>query len=277
MKIAFLQFAPKYLAVEKNLDQVEALLDGVEADLIVLPELFASGYFFQSTDDARRVAEPAPDGPTTRRLEAWSKATGAVLVAGLPERASEDGEVLYNSAVVVALQGYRCTYRKVHLYYEEKLHFAPGDGGFPVVKVTDRAGNPYRLGVMICFDWYFPEAARTLALKGADVIAHPSNLVRPNCPRAMPLRALENRVFTITANRYGQESNGRERLTFIGQSEICSPDGEILLRADRTGDRLGVVEIDPHAARDRALTAHNDLFADRRPEAYALSHFQRRR
>lgn len=267
MKIAFLQCNPRYLDVARNLDMVEAQLDGADADLIVLPELFTSGYFFRSKDDLATVAEPTPGGTTTDRLETWARATGATLVAGVAER---DGDVFYNSAVVVAPEGYVGTYRKVHLYYEEKTLFAPGDRGLGVYELTDRAGDTYRLGVMVCFDWYFPEAARSLALQGADVIAHPSNLVRPDCPRSMPIRALENHVFTVTANRYGAETKGEETLTFIGQSEICDPNGQILLRAERTGDMLGSVEIDPAVARDRQLTAHNHLFDDRRPETYVL-------
>jgi predicted amidohydrolase len=204
MKLTCLQSDPTYLKTEQNLDQTEAMLDGVDADLVVLPELFASGYFFRSTEDVERVSEPVPDGPTVERLEAWARASGATFVAGLPERAADGTR--YNSAVVVTPGGWMGTYRKVHLYYEEKRHFAPGDLGFPVFTVTDRAGSPYRLGVMICFDWYFPESARALALAGADVVAHPANLVRPDCPRAMPIRALENHVFTATANRIGAET-----------------------------------------------------------------------
>lgn len=267
MQAAFLQFNPSYLDVTGNLDRAEALLQDADADLIVLPELFTSGYFFQSTEHVAQVAEEIPEGRSTERLETWARATGATLVAGLAERA---GDQFFNSAVVVAPEGYMGTYRKVHLYYEEKKHFAPGDLGFPVFDVTDREGRDYRLGVMVCFDWFFPESARSLALRGADVIAHPSNLVRPNCPRAMPIRALENHVFTVTANRYGEESDGQETLTFIGQSEICSPEGEILLRADREGDLLGTTEIDPRGARGRQLTSHNDLFDDRRPDCYTL-------
>ena len=268
MHVAFLQCNPHYLDVNRNLDMVGRHLDGAEADLIVLPELFTSGYFFRSKADLARVVEPTPGGPTTERLEAWAKSTGATIVAGLAER---DGETFYNSAVIVSPSGYEGTYRKVHLYYEEKTLFAPGDRGFGVYELTDRSGHTYRLGVMVCFDWYFPEAARTLALKGADIIAHPSNLVRPDCPRSMPIRALENHVFTVTANRYGAETNGREEtLTFIGQSEICDPDGQILLRAEETGDLFGSVEIDPTTARDRQLTAHNHLFGDRRPALYRL-------
>ena len=268
MRAAFVQFAPAYLAVEDNLDHVAALLDGVEADLIVLPELFATGYFFKSEEDLDAVAEIVPEGRTTQVLAEWARARQCVIVGGLPERGGEGGR--FNSAVVVGPEGFVGQYRKVHLFYEEKLLFAPGDLGFPVFDLATRAGERYRLGVMICFDWYFPEAARTLALAGADLVAHPANLVRPDCPRAMPIRALENHVFTITANRHGQETKGKETLTFIGQSEICDPSGEILARAPRAADAVEVVPIDPAAARDRQITAHNELFRDRRPDVYAL-------
>ena len=267
MKTTIVQFDPVYLDVAANLDAVEALVGDVEADLVVLPELFATGYFFRSTADASRVAEEVPGGPTVERLHAWARQSGATFVAGLVERV---GDRLYNAAAVVTPRGWLGTYRKVHLFYEEKGHFAPGDVGFPVWTVTDRAGRAYRLGVMICFDWYFPESARTLALAGADVIAHPSNLVRPDCPRSMPIRALENHVFTATANRVGAETNGREALKFIGRSLICDPRGQVLAEAGPEETVALTAELDPLAARDRRLTAHNDLFGDRRPEAYGL-------
>jgi predicted amidohydrolase len=100
------------------------------------------------------------------------------------------------------------------------------------------------------------------------VIAHPSNLVLPYCPDSMPVRARENHVFTITANRVGSETKEGETLSFIGQSEVCGPDGEVLVRA---GDAtvLESVDIDPHTARDRAINRYNDTLGDRRPDAYA--------
>lgn len=274
MRIAYLQFEPKYLEAEANrhaagrlLDRAFSSPDGTAggADLVVLPELFTSGYFFRSPEDARAASEPVPGGPTTAWLVERAVQSGATLVAGLPERA---GDTLYNSAVVCGPEGFVGVYRKAHLYYEETLHFEAGTDGFPVFDLEARDGTPYCLGVMVCFDWFFPESARTLALKGADVIAHPSNLVRPNCPRAMPIRALENRVFTVTANRTGRETNGEEELTFIGQSEICGPGGEILAQAEREGDAFEAVEIDPRAARDKQVTTHNDLWADRQPGVY---------
>lgn len=266
MTIALLQYAPTYLETAQNLDRVEALLEGQQADLVVLPELFASGYFFRSTEDVETIAEAIPDGPTVRRLEAWAAATGATYVAGLPER-GDDG-ARYNSAVVVTPRGWLGTYRKVHLYNEEKLHFAPGDLGFPVFTVTDRAGKPYRLGVMVCFDWYFPESARALALGGAQVIAHPSNLVRPDCPRSMPIRALENHVFTATANRTGAETKGDDTLRYIGRSLICDPKGQVLAAAGPDEETVIKADVDPASAAERQITRYNHLFEDRRPEHY---------
>ena len=273
MNLTIVQFDPAKGEVDANLDHVERLLaaeGGGDADLVVLPELFATGYFFDSTAQAHALSEPVPGGPTTRRLERWARDTGATFVAGLPERAGTDARPAhYNSAVVVTPRGWLGTYRKTHLYYQETEHFLPGDTGFPVWTVADRAGRPYRLGVMVCFDWFFPESARALAAGGADVVAHPSNLVLPHCPDAMPVRALENGVFTATANRTGSESNGRETLTFIGRSRICSPRAEVLADAPRVGDAVLTAEIDPSQARERRLNAYNHRDDDRRPALYA--------
>ena len=89
---------------------------------------------------------------------------------------------------------------------EETLWFTPGDSGFQVWDI-----GLAKIGVMICFDWYYPESARTLALMGAEIICHPSNLVLPNSPDSMPVRCLENRVFAITSNRIGTEARGVEQ------------------------------------------------------------------
>jgi len=265
MKTAVLQFVPEYLAVDANLKQAEELLQPVEADLIVLPELFPTGYFFRSSEDLNQVAEPIPDGPTTEKLLSWSASLDATLVAGLAER---DGSDLYNSAVVTTPDGQTHRYRKVHLFYEETRLFSPGDLGFPVFDLETAAGTPYRLGVMVCFDWYFPEAARSLALRGADVIAHPSNLVLPHCPESMPIRARENHVYTLTANRYGTEQSGDETLTFIGMSEICGPNGDILARAGREETTIESAVLDLEEGRDRSINRYNDVLGDRRPDTY---------
>ena len=151
-------------------------------------------------------------------------------------------------------------YRKTHLFYEEKLWFSSGDTGFKVWQTP--IGN---IGVMICFDWFFPESARTLALRGADIIAHPSNLILPHCPDAMVTRCIENRVFAVTANRTGSEQRGdKEKLMFIGKSQITSPMGEILYRASGDKEELTVMEIAVERARDKNLNSMNNLFIDRK-------------
>lgn len=261
MRAGFLQFDPIFGEVAGNLDAVAAKLEQAEADLIVLPELFASGYQFVSREEAYRLAEPVPDGPTVRRLAETAKRRRMHIVAGLPERA---GSRCYNSAVVVGPSGFLGCYRKTHLFFEETLFFTPGDSGFQVWDI-----GPAKIGVMICFDWYYPEAARSLALQGADIICHPSNLVLPNCPDSMPVRCLENRVFAITCNRIGSEARGgKSRLTYIGHSEIVTPKGVIQYRAPRDREDLAVVAIEPAEARDKTLNPYNDLLRDRRASLY---------
>jgi predicted amidohydrolase len=110
---------------------------------------------------------------------------------------------------------------------------------------------------------------RALALKGAQLVLHPSNLVLPHCPDAMVTRCLENRVFAITANRIGTEARGgKPPLTFIGNSEVVTPRGKILRRAPDDREEVAVVEIDPAEAADKVLNPYNDLLKDRRVELY---------
>lgn len=261
IRLGFLQFAPVFGDIKRNLDQIVATLERAEADLMVLPELCTSGYQFVSQEEVHRLSEPVPDGVATKTLLDLARTRGMTIVAGLPERS---GSRYFNSAIIVGPTGFIGCYRKTHLFFEETLFFTPGDTGFQVWDV-----GPAKVGIMICFDWFYPESARTLALKGADVIAHPSNLVLPHCPDAMVTRCLENRVFSVTANRTGCEARGgKAPLTFIGQSEIVTPRGTILHRASREQDDLTIVEADPAEARSKELNPYNDLFRDRRPLLY---------
>lgn len=261
--IGFVQNSPTFGRVKANLDRVTDLLSSAEADLFVLPELFATGYQFTSRREADRLSERIPDGLTTKRLVALAKQKKCTFVAGLVERA---GRSLFNSAVVVGPRGYIGSYRKAHRFYEETLWFSPGNSKF---RVFQTAGAT--IGVMICFDWFFPESMRALALAGADIVCHPSNLVLPHAPNAMITRCLENRVFAITADRVGAEERGdKERLTFIGSSQIVSPQGEVLVRASTDREEVRVVEIDPKEARRKTINRYNHLFADRRADLYGL-------
>ncbi len=260
MKIGFLQMTPVWGAVDVNLQTVMEALRGIEADLIVLPEFFNTGYLFVCPDELSRLAESIPDGFTTQMLTELSRNTGISLIAGLPEIA--DGRY-YNSAVLTTPDGKCHLYRKTHLFDRENLYFDPGNTGLNVFQV-----GPVNIGVMICFDWFFPECARILALKGADIIAHPSNLVLPYCPQAMITRCLENHVFAITCNRAGEEIRGDIHLEFIGSSRIIDPHGEILGSTGIEKNKLVITDIDPLEARNKNITSRNHLLLDRRVTYY---------
>lgn len=261
MKVGFLQMEPEFGRVRRNVEKAFALMEGIEADLIVLPELFNTGYQFTSKDEVKALAEEVPDGFTTDAFIHEARKRKTFFVFGMAERVRDR---FFNSAVLVGPEGFIGVYRKIHLFSMERYWFSPGEDGFPVFDI-----GPARLGLMICFDWIFPEAARVLALEGADIICHPSNLVLPYCPEAMITRSLENRVFAITANRVGREERipGRA-LNFIGKSQVVSPKGEILYRASEDGEEVKVLEIDPEEARNKLITPENDLFLDRRKEFY---------
>jgi predicted amidohydrolase len=262
LRLGVFQFAPRFGETEANLQTLVGILAVVEADLVVAPELALSGYLFRSREEVERLSEPVP-GPSTERLAAALRRSGARLVVGLAERS---GGALFNSAVLVGPHGVEGVYRKVHLFNEEKLYFAPGDGGFPLYKLGD-----VPIGLLVCFDHMFPEAARTLALAGAQVICHPSNLVLPEYGQLTTrVRAIENRVFWALANRYGTETRGCQSLHFTGASQITAQDGKVLVRAPEAEDCLLVVEIEPGRAADKRVAEHNDLLADRRPEVYRL-------
>src|SRR5439155_17938975 len=169
----------------------------------------------------------------------------------------------YNSAMLVGPAGVKAVYRKLHLFEREQEWFSPGDLALEVHRV-----GPARVGMLICFDWRFPEAARVLALQGADVIAHPSNLVFPNAQEAMRVRALENRLYTVTANRTGTETRPGGRVPFTGRSQVVDPHGEVVARASKTGAVAMAVDCDLALARDKRLTARTPLFSNRRPAFY---------
>ena len=261
MRVAIHQLAPEFGDPAANLQRLEAALRATPADLWVLPELVTTGYDFVDRAECLRLAEPVP-GPATERLQRVCAATGARVVVGLAER---DGDALYNTAAYLGADGLIGRYRKVHLFDREARVFQPGPDPFQVFPLGE-----WRLGLMICFDWIFPEAARSLALLGADLIAHPSNLVLPYCHAAMVTRALENGVFVATANRVGTESRAGRSLTFTGGSRVIDPRGRVLAAAGTATEETLVVEIDPAAARDKMITAHNDRLADRRPGLYRL-------
>ncbi|MEA1973475.1 MAG: nitrilase-related carbon-nitrogen hydrolase [Candidatus Cloacimonadota bacterium] len=260
-KIGVCQFEPKLLQVKQNLQRMEELVNEVEADLIVLPELATSGYVFNNTKEVENIAEDAFDGATANLFKKLAKQNNCNFVVGIAEK--YEGKI-YNSSLLIHKSGKIDIYRKAHLFYEEKKWFTSGDTGFKVFSTE----MGIKVGMMICFDWIFPEATRTLAIKGAQIIAHPSNLVLPWCQQSMITRSLENRVFSITANRIGLEKNDEKQLRFTGMAQMLNTKGEILHRFNETEEGVFVAEIDPQNADDKWITEYNHIFEDRKTEFY---------
>ena len=260
MRVAVVQTNPIFGEVKKNVGNALSLMETAPADIYVLPELFNSGYNFVDEAEVGTLAEPA-NGPTFRTICEWIKKHSCYVVYGFAEQADR----IYNSAALVGPHGIVGIYRKVHLFDRENLFFAPGNLGFPVFNL------PFgKVGIMICFDWIYPESARSLALKGAQLIVHPANLVLPNCPDAMVTRCLENRVFTATADRVGEENRGGVDLKFIGKSEIVAPNGKILCRIGVHRPAISVADVDLSLAAKKQINEYNHLFKGRRPDQYNL-------
>ncbi len=264
IKVGFLQTKPVFGDIQGNLDRVVKRIgrsDTEGLELLVLPELFSTGYQFTSKKELRSLAEDIKGGCSVEGLSALAKERNMYIVAGLAERC---GKKLYNSSVLIGPKGLISVYRKAHLFWNEKAIFNQGDIPFEVVNI-----GKARIGMMICYDWIYPEAARALALKGVDIICHPSNLVLPNCPQAMITRCLENRVFAITANRVGTEDRGAGGpLTFIGKSQIVTPRGEVLERAPGKRMAFTMASINVADARDKRITPKNHIFRDMRQDIF---------
>jgi 2,6-dihydroxypseudooxynicotine hydrolase len=236
------------------------------ARLVVLPELCDSGYVFDSADEARRLASPAAASITLRQWHTLAGQHRLVIVGGFCELGA-DGRV-YNSAALVDASGTRAVYRKVHLWDKEKLVFTPGGAAPPVVDT-----EVGRVAVMVCYDLEFPEWGRLAALDEADLIAAPVNW--PAAPRPAGERPAEvvkaqaaaaaNGVFVAVADRCRTERG----VSWISGSLIVGPEGYPLagpVLADRPSVLTAACDLP--RARDKSVSGHNDLLADRRPELY---------
>jgi predicted amidohydrolase len=265
MRVAVAQIEPKLADKARNLEACVARLEEAAAQgaqLLVLPECALPGYMFDSAEEALPLAEEIP-GPSTEALERECARLGVHVVCGLLER---EGDVLRNAAVLIGPNGLIGTYRKTHLPFLGVDRFVAAGDELPVYETP--LG---RIGVEICYDLRFPEVTRTLALKGADLIAHPTNFplaARLQTEVITRARAAENRVYLLTANRVGKERWGE----FCGASQIVDPYGERLAEAGETGEALLVAEVEVERARNKDYVVPGEyelyLFEHRRPELY---------
>ncbi|MFP4695898.1 carbon-nitrogen hydrolase [Thiohalospira sp.] len=270
-------------------DDPEAALAAVEAgtreaaaagaDLVLLPELHNGPYFCQTEDPAVfDRAEPVP-GPTTRRLGDLAAETGTVLVGSVFEHRAPG--LAHNTAVVLDRDGTLAgTYRKMHIPddpgYYEKFYFTPGDTGFRAVETA--VG---RLGVLVCWDQWFPEAARLMAMDGAEILLYPTAIgADPDDDGAEQARQLEawqtvqrghavaNGLPLAACNRVGHEADpaGGAGIDFWGHSFVCGPQGEWLAALDGESPAVRVVPVDRR--RSEAVRRLWPFFRDRRVDAY---------
>ena len=233
------------------------------ADLVILPELANSGCDLGSPERALDLAEEIPGGRTVRAWKNEAEGSGIYVVGGLLER---DGDTLHNSAVLVGPEAFG-RYRKTHLWDREKLLYEPGRE----VPVLDTPLG--RIGLLVCYDAWFPEAARTLAVKGAEILCVPSNAPDdwvPEHQRRGNLTMLDvhciaaanaNRVFVAAANRVGDG--------YLGRSCVVDATGGVLALADVAEEGLIHAAVDlSRARREKRLTDLSHSFEDRNPAVY---------
>ena len=262
MKVGFLQFQPIFGEIETNLDKISKMIESSpEFDLMVLPELANSGYVFSNKSEVEKSSEVIPGGYFAEKLKELAKSKNAALVCGICEK---KGDKFFNSSILVGKEGFIAKYQKIHLFDREKIFFEPGQGP---LKSYDVDGM--KIGMIICFDWIFPETTRILALEGIDLLAHSANLVLPYSQTAMLARSIENRIYTITSNRIGTEENSGTQLTFTGESQITSPKMEVLCRAKIDTEEIQITEIDLNLSRNKWLNDRNHVLDDRRTEMYS--------
>ena len=258
MRIALAQAAGTPGDVAANLADVERLAmraGGEGARLVVFPEAFLTGYNI-GAERLAELAEPC-DGEVVGKLGQIAERAGVAVLVGYAER---DGDAVYNSAVLVDRDGAtKAHYRKTHLFGDvDRAAFAPGDQ----LATVDLDG--LKVGVLVCYDIEFPEAARALADRGAQLIAVPTSLMEPAVEVAeylVPARALENQVFVAYANRVGDEGD----LHYVGRSCVAGPKGEVT-RAGHDDEELLIADVDPRAIDEARARLH--YLEDRRPELY---------
>ncbi len=260
MRLSLFQGPLTPASVVETLDVLEKVSTRASADLLICPELFLTGYNI-GADRLRALAEPV-DGPSVQTASAIARAAGVALLYGYPERGS-DGRI-YNSAVLIGKTGERlANFRKLHLYGAmENEVFTAGEDAAVMAEI-----DGVKLGILICYDVEFPETVRGLALRGADLVAVPTALMRPYefVPRMLiPTRAYENSVCVAYANRCGVEGD----LVYPGESCIVGPDGHVLARADESETLIGATLDAEMFAKARVF---NSFLRDRRPALYGAS------
>lgn len=255
MKIGLVQFAPLVGDSMSNLQKIDKLLSGVEADLFVLPEMGTTGYPTSSHEELISKSESI-DGNIVRVLTEIANKNNCCIIVGMPEII---GDSIYNTSVVVGPNGLIAKHQKSHLFMDEVEHFAPG-----TTQPTLFEWQGAKIGLGICYDYMFPEFWRKLGLAGANLFCNTANFVYDYGFQVMKVRSIENGVFSITVNRIGTDAG----INYKGGSEIVDNKGNILFKASNSEEQVYVVDIDLKQSKNKVWNKINDLYKDRRLDLY---------
>ncbi len=257
LQIAQIQFAPQLGNLQHNLNKVdELILKSEQADFVILPELANSGYNFTDRKHAMALASTIEKSDFVEMLVENSREQNQYIVSGFHEK---DGNELFNTSLFISPSGEIGKYRKIHLFMNEKQIFSKGNLGLPVFQTDD-----FTMGMLICFDYLFPEVWRIMAIKGAEFIAHPSNLVTYKAFKVVPAQAVINRFFIFTSNRIGTVRD----ISFSGKTFAVDPEGDVIAEASADKEEILFTEFDPKLSHNKMITKKNHVLNDRFPGEY---------
>lgn len=234
MKVGFFQYNVIWRDREANLSYIRSKIKDSTFDLLVLPEIFTSGFAFESRDELIPFAENLEDSYTVNYLTELMKECGGYITGSIPELCNEK---LYNTSIMVGAEGLVASYRKIHVPPYEKRAFESGN------KIVSCSCKDTKVGLSICFDAWFAPLSSSLKLQGAGIICHSACFGGKVTPTIIPIRALENQCFYISCNRIGTELFSGKPDSYRGESQIVSPDGKVLIKAGNE-ELLSIIDID---------------------------------
>lgn len=248
MKIGYCQINVKHSDIDQNLKRITELLRNVSADLIVLPELCLTGNYFANEADLLQLSNDVNQARIMNMFTEIARKNKLHLVAGIAEKVNRD---LYNTSVIVGPNGFVGKHRKMNLTKNE-LVFSRGTD-LNVLEIAN-----VKIGMAIGFDSWFPESFRVMALRGAQIICCPSNIVDPRTMDILRVRSLENKVFTVMCNRIGSEIVKGEKAEFRGESQVIDHAGNVLIKADQD-ECVGITEINPNEVKTKENIMCDDM------------------
>lgn len=252
MKIGAIQLNIVKNDKEANLNKIEKFLRESDVDVVVLPELFSTGYFYDTKEEKEVLAENIPNGITTESLLKIAKDTETYIAGAILEKEAEN---LYITAVVVGPNGFVGKHRKRNLTNDEKIVYTRGKDSL----VFEVKG--IKLGVVICFEGWIPESIRELTLKGAQIILHTALICSEKTLEIMKTRAIENNSYIVVANACSTEIFKEEAITFRGDSGIIDSNGEILISAFNE-EKIISYEINNELSKIKKLPDSDDLLEE---------------